>query len=71
MFYTLYLLGVQELDFVQAKDYNNEDVALVLVDHAKYILNYWPNTVVNNNLQEFKVVKKIDTLPIIKKIGLK
>jgi hypothetical protein len=71
MFYTLYLLGVQELDFVQAKDYNSEDVTLILVDHAKYILNYWPNTVVNNNLQDFKVVKELDTLPIIKKIGLK
>lgn len=71
MFYTLYLLGIRDIAFVQAKDYNSEDVTLILVDHAKYILNYWPNTVVNNNLQDFKVVKEIDTLPIIKKIGLK
>jgi hypothetical protein len=71
MFYTLYLLGVRELDFVQAKDYNNEDVVLILADHAKYILNYWPDSVVNNNLQDFKIVKHIDTMPIIKKIGLK
>ena len=71
MFYTLYLLGVKDIAFVEAKDYNNEDVALVLADNAKYVLNYWPNTVVNNNLQDFKIVKKVDTLPIIKKIGLK
>ena len=71
MFYTLYLLGIRDIAFVHAKDYNNEDVTLILVDHAKYILNYWPNTVVNNNLQDFKVVKELDTLPIIKKIGLK
>jgi hypothetical protein len=71
MFYTLYLLGIRDIAFVQAKDYNSEDVTLILVDHAKYILNYWPDTVVNNNLQDFKVVKELDTLPIIKKIGLK
>lgn len=71
MYYTLYLLGIKDIAFVEAKDYNNEEVALVLVDNAKYILNYWPDTVVNNNLQEFKIVKRIDTAPIITKIGLK
>lgn len=71
MFYTLYLLGIKELEIVEAKDYNNEDVTLVFVENAKYILNYWPDTVVNNCLQDFKVVKKIDALPIIRKIGLK
>lgn len=71
MFYTLYLLGVTDIEFVEAKDYNNEEVILVLVDNAKYILNYWPDTVVNNCLQDFKISKKIDTLPIITKIGLK
>lgn len=71
MFYTLYLLGIRDIAFVEAKDYNNEDVALILVEDAKYILNYWPDTVVNNNLQDFTIVKYIDTLPIIKKIGLK
>lgn len=71
MFYTLYLLGVKDIAFVEAKDYNNEEVVLVLVDNAKYILNYWPDTVVNNNLNDFKISKRIDTLPIITKIGLK
>jgi hypothetical protein len=71
MFYTLYLLGVRDIDFVEAKDYNNEDVALILVEDAKYVLNYWPDSVVNNNLQDFKIVKHVDTVPIIKKIGLK
>jgi len=71
MFYTLYLLGIKDVEFVQATDYNNEEVALVIVENAKYILNYWPDTVVNNNLQDFKIVKRIDTSPIIIKIGLK
>jgi len=71
MFYTLYLLGVHDIEFVEAKNYNNEDVTLILVENAKYILNYWPDTVVNNCLHDFKITKKIDTLPLITKIGLK
>lgn len=71
IFYTLYLLGIRDIEFVEAKDYNNEDVVLVLVNNAKYILNYWPNTVVNNCLHDFKITKKIDTTKIINKIGLK
>ena len=71
MFYTLYLLGIRNIEFVLAKDYNNEDVALVLVDNAKYILNYWPNTVVNNCLTDFVITKKINVEPLIIKIGLK
>jgi hypothetical protein len=71
MFYTLFLLGVQDIEFVEAKDYNNEDVSLVLVENAKYILNYWPKSIVNNCLTDFKIVKRIDTAPLITKIGLK
>lgn len=70
MVYTLLLLGVNDVDFVEAKDDNSEDVALVLVDNAKYIMNYWPNTVVNNCLKDFKVQKRINLAPIITKIGL-
>lgn len=71
IFYTLYLLGISDIDFVEALDNNNDNVALLLVDNAKYILNYWPNTVVNNYLKDFKIIKKIDTDIIIRKIGLK
>lgn len=69
MIYTLYLLGIKDVELVEAKDYNNEDVVLVLVNSAKYILNYWPKTVVNNNLQDFKITKQLDLTPVIKKIG--
>lgn len=71
MFYTLYLLGNRNIDFVEALDYDNESVALVLVDSAKYILNYWPDTVLNSNLKDFRITKQIDTNTIIKKIGSK
>ena len=69
MIYTLLLLGVKDIDLVEAKDDNDEDVVLVLVDNAKYILNYWPNTVVNNNLQDFKITKYLDLTHIITRIG--
>jgi hypothetical protein len=69
MVYTLTLLGINAIDLVDAKDDNNEDVVLVLVDRAKYVLNYWPNTVVNNNLANFKIIKTFDITPLITKIG--
>lgn len=69
--YSLLLLGVTDIDLVEAKDNNNEDVVLVLVDHAKYILNYWPDTILNNSLQDFKILKYIDLSHIITKIGAK
>lgn len=69
MTYTLLLLDIWSVDFVHAKDYNSEDVVLVLVDDAKYILNYWPNMVVNNCLQDFKISKFIEISEIIRKIG--
>lgn len=69
MIYTLLLLGITDIDFVDAIDNNSEDVVLVLVDNAKYILNYWPDTVVNNCLQDFKIIKRHSLTPIITKIG--
>lgn len=69
MIYTLLLLGVKDIDFVEAIDDNSEDVVLVLVDNAKYVMNYVPNAVLNTNLSSFTITKhiKIDTLK--KKIG--
>ncbi len=69
MIYTLLLLGINDIDFVEAKDYNDNDVVLVLVDNAKYVMNYWPKTVVNNSLEQFVVSKRIGIDPLIKKIG--
>lgn len=68
MVYTLHLLGIHDVELVEAKDYNNEDVVLVLVEDAKYILNYWPNTVLNNSLHEFNITKKIKLNEVIRKI---
>ncbi len=69
MIYTLLLSGINDIDLVEAIDDNSEDVVLVLVDNAKYILNYWPDTVVNNCLSDFTIKKHINLTPIINKIG--
>lgn len=60
MIYTLLLTGITDVDFCVGKDDNDEDVALVTVDNAKYVLNYWPNMVVNINLQNFKITSSLD-----------
>lgn len=69
MIYTLVLLGIKDIDLVEGLDYNNENVVLVLVDRAKYILNYWPNTVLNNKLENFTVIRRYDTTSIKTNIG--
>jgi len=69
MCYTLHLVGVTNIELVLATNEIAEDVVLVLVDNAKYIMNYWPNTVISNSLKDFKVVNKLDLETIIKKIG--
>ena len=69
MCYTLLLMNIIDVEYVLAKDIDSNEVPLVLVDNAKYILNYWPNTVISNNLQDFKIVSKLDITIINKKIG--
>ena len=69
MCYTLYLIGVNDIELVLARNNTAEDVVLVLVDNAKYILNYWPNTVISNTLKDFKVVDRLDIKKIKDKIG--
>ena len=69
MIYTLLLTGITDIDFCIATDYNSEEFVLVLVDNAKYILNYWPDTVLSNNLKDFNVVSKLNIEQIKKQIG--
>jgi hypothetical protein len=63
------LLGNKNIDLVDAKDDNSNEVVLVLVDDAKYVLNYWPDTVVNNNIADFVITRKHDITPLYSKIG--
>ena len=69
MIYTLFLLGTKNIELVEAKDDNSNEVVLVLVDNAKYVLNYWPNTVVNNHITDFQITKTLNISPLYNKIG--
>lgn len=69
MIYTLAMLGIKDIDLVNATDYNSIDVVLVLVDSAKYVMNYWPGTVLNNKLSDFTIKRRYDITPIINKVG--
>ena len=68
MVYTLQLLGIKDIDFCLAIDDNSEECALVMVDSAKYICNYYPNTVISNSLNNFTMASHIDMTKINKKI---
>ena len=68
MIYTLNLVGINDIDFCIAIDDNNEEYSLVMVNSAKYICNYHPNTVISNSLTDFKVTSHIDMTKINKKI---
>lgn len=59
--YTLLLSDIIDVHMVQAMDAQCEEHNLVIVGNAKYVLNYWPNTVLSNNLSEFKILKAIPT----------
>jgi len=68
MLYTLMLLGVQDIDFVEIM-YDNRDSVVVLVDNAKYVMNWCPESVLNTDLTEFKITRRIDIGVLAKKIG--
>jgi len=62
--YTMLLVDETDIDLVEATDNNGEDVVLVLVDNAKYILNYWPDTVLSNTLSDFTIKRHLDVSQI-------
>ena len=68
MCYTMLLLGITDIEMVEATNESGEDVVLVLVDDAKYILNYWPDTVLSNNLSNFKIKNSVSLDKIKTKI---
>jgi hypothetical protein len=66
--YTLSLVGISDIKMVEATDKMGEDLVLVLVDNAKYILNYWPDTVISNNSIDFTVKRNINITDLNKKL---
>lgn len=68
MCYTLLLLNVDDITLAEVTDNQGEDLVVVLVDNAKYVLNYWPNTVVNNCSNDFTIKRIIDISNIRQKL---
>lgn len=69
MVYTLLLLGIYDIDLIDAIDYNDEQAVIVLVGDEKYTLNWYPNTVINTPLDDFRNIVHLDIDTIKKKIG--
>ncbi len=65
MCYTLLLLGENNMEIAEATDETGNDVVIVLVDNAKYVMNYYPNMVLSITSSDFKV-KRIVSLDNIK-----
>lgn len=69
MCYTLSLLDIADIELVEATDSQGDDVVLVLVDNAKYILNYHPNTVISNKQTNFHIKRNVNITKTITTIG--
>jgi len=68
MCYNLLMIGIDNIKLVTATDSQAEEHYLVLVDGAKYVLNYWPNSVLNTPLNEFTIIRSIPIESIQNKI---
>ena len=67
MCYTLIMSNI-DVELVLVSDSECEEHHLVTVDGAKYILNFWPNTVLSTTLSDFTVHRTIPIDAIINKI---
>lgn len=68
MCYTLLLLQINDIKLAEASDNLGDDCLLVLVDNAKYILNYHPDTVISNKINDFTIKRTIDINHLKQKI---
>ena len=57
--YTLLMNGINNIELVTATDEQCEEHYLVLVDGAKYTLNWWPDSVLNTSLEQFTILRRI------------
>jgi hypothetical protein len=60
----------KDIELLDAIDDNSNSVVLVSVDSAKYLLNYWPDTVLNIRVMDFDIKKTYDINTLHKKTGL-
>ena len=65
---TLEMSQVNQVELVIATNQQGDEHPIVLVDNAKYILNYYPKSVVNNCLKDFTIKRKLSLDSLTKKI---
>jgi len=68
MIYSLILCGIDDVELLMTTDGQCDEHYLVTVENAKYILNFWPKSVLSTTLTDFTVVRKLPIDSIIKKI---
>ena len=56
--YTLIMVNIP-VEIIEVSDAQCEDQYLVSVDSAKYLANYWPDSVLNISLEDFTVKRSI------------
>jgi len=68
MCYTLLLLGVECVEIAEATNSLGDDVVIVLVDNAKYVMNYYPNMVLSISSHDFNIKRTVSLDKIKTKI---
>jgi hypothetical protein len=68
MCYTLLMCNIDDIKLNQCTDEFGNEYDLVMVNDAKYIMNYHPNTVLSNSFKDFKVVRELSLNTITKHI---
>lgn len=66
MAYTLHLSNINDIKMYEAKDSDNIDQVLIIVD--KYVLNYWPNTIGTNQIKDFQLGQQLNIAHLLDKI---
>lgn len=67
MCYTLLMIDINNIQLVQATDCQAEQHELVIVDN-RYVLNFWPNTVMTNKISDFAIKQSLNISLLKKKI---
>jgi len=68
--YTLLLSGIRDVDLVEIMYDNNENIPVVLVDNAKYVLNLQDYEPVNSFSSNFTIIKKYNIDLLKQKAGI-
>lgn len=66
--YTLLMSDIYDIQLVMATDSQCEEYNLVLVGKPKYVINYWPDTVLSTTLNDFTIIRQLSLEQLKQKI---